>query len=57
VESWVAFATQIGYYFRGNLLAKADGASVRELAKIEKQDLLILDYFEIQRFEAQTCMT
>jgi DNA replication protein DnaC len=34
-------------------MAKADGSYVRELAKIEKQDLLILDDFGIQPFDAQ----
>lgn len=32
-------------------MAKADGSSIRELAKIEKQDLLILDDFGIQPFD------
>lgn len=34
-------------------LAKADGSALRELAKIEKQDLLILDDFGLQPFDAQ----
>ena len=34
-------------------MAKADGSYVRELARIEKQDLLILDDFGIQPFDAQ----
>jgi len=38
-------------------MAKADGSSMRELVKIEKQDLLILDDFGIQPFDAQTRMT
>ena len=38
-------------------MAKADGSSMRELAKIEKQDLLILDDFGIQPFDAQTRLT
>jgi len=33
-------------------LAKADGSSLQELARIEKQDLLILDDFGIQPFDA-----
>jgi DNA replication protein DnaC len=33
-------------------MAKADGSMIRELAKIEKQDLLILDDFGIQPFDA-----
>ncbi|MEO8174831.1 MAG: IS21-like element helper ATPase IstB [Sediminibacterium sp.] len=33
-------------------LAKADGSQLRELARIEKQDLLILDDFGIQAFDA-----
>lgn len=32
-------------------MAKADGSGLRELAKIEKQDLLILDDFGIQPFD------
>ena len=32
-------------------MAKADGSSIRELSKIEKQDLLILDDFGIQPFD------
>lgn len=38
-------------------MAKVDGSSIRELAKIEKQDLLILDDFGIQPFDTQTRMT
>jgi DNA replication protein DnaC len=38
-------------------MAKADGSSIRELARIEKQDLLILDDFGIQPFDAQTRLT
>lgn len=33
-------------------MAKADGSHLRELARIEKQDLLILDDFGIQAFDA-----
>jgi DNA replication protein DnaC len=33
-------------------MAKADGSHLRELARIEKQDLLILDDFGIQSFDA-----
>lgn len=33
-------------------LAKADGTSLQELARIEKQDLLILDDFGIQPFDS-----
>ena len=33
-------------------MAKADGSHIRELAKIEKQDLLIVDDLGIQSFEA-----
>ncbi len=32
-------------------MAKADGSAIRELAKIERQDLLILDDFGIQPFD------
>jgi DNA replication protein DnaC len=54
-------ACQLGYRVlytnTGRLLtqlkmAKADGGVIRELAKIEKQDLLILDDFGIQPFDA-----
>ena len=38
-------------------MAKADGSSLRELAKIEKQDLLILNDFGIQPLDAQTRLT
>ena len=37
-------------------MAKADGSGIRELAKIERQDLLILDDFGIQPFD-QTSRT
>lgn len=33
-------------------MAKVDGSAVRELAKIERQDLLILDDFGLQPFDA-----
>ena len=33
-------------------MAKADGSHIRELSRIEKQDLLILDDFGIQSFDA-----
>jgi len=54
-------ACQLGYRVlytnTGRLLtqlkmAKADGSMIRELAKIEKQDLLILDDFGMQPFDA-----
>lgn len=35
-------------------MAKADGSHLRELARIEKQDLLILDDFGIQAFDASS---
>lgn len=35
-------------------IAKADGSSIKELMKIEKQDLLILDDFGMQPFDAQS---
>ncbi len=35
-------------------MAKADGSSIKELMKIEKQDLLILDDFGIQPFDPQS---
>jgi DNA replication protein DnaC len=35
-------------------MAKADGSSIKELMKIERQDLLILDDFGIQPFDPQS---
>lgn len=35
-------------------MAKADGSYIREIAKIERQNLLILDDFGIQPFDAQS---
>jgi DNA replication protein DnaC len=35
-------------------MAKADGSYIREVARIERQDLLILDDFGIQPFDAQS---
>lgn len=35
-------------------MAKADGSSIKELMKIERQDLLILDDFGIQPFDTQS---
>ena len=35
-------------------MAKADGSSIKELMKIERQDLLILDDFGIQPFDSQS---
>ncbi len=35
-------------------MAKADGSYLREISKIERQDLLILDDFGIQPFDAQS---
>jgi DNA replication protein DnaC len=35
-------------------MAKADGSAIKELMKIEKQDLLILDDFGIQPFDQQS---
>ena len=35
-------------------MAKADGAHLKELSKIEKQDALILDDFGVQPFDAQS---
>jgi DNA replication protein DnaC len=43
--------TNTGRLFTQLKMAKADGSSIRELAKIEKQDLLILDDFGIQPFD------
>jgi DNA replication protein DnaC len=37
-------------------MAKADGSALQELNKLEKQDLLILDDFGIQPFDAQSRM-
>ena len=33
-------------------IAKADGSYIKEIAKIEKQDLLLLDDFALQPFDA-----
>jgi len=33
---------------------KADGSYIREIARIEKQDLSILDEFRIQLFDSQS---
>jgi len=38
-------------------MAKADGSYIKEVAKIERQDLLILDDFGIQPFDAQSRAT
>jgi len=38
-------------------MAKADGSLIKELMKIEKQDLLILDDFGIQPMDAQSRTT
>jgi DNA replication protein DnaC len=35
-------------------MLKADGSCIREIAKIEKQDLLILDDFGIQPLDSQS---
>jgi DNA replication protein DnaC len=35
-------------------MAKADGSYIKELAKIERQQLLILDDFGIKPFDAQS---
>lgn len=35
-------------------MAKADGSYIRKIAKIERQDLLILDDFGIQPFDNQS---
>jgi DNA replication protein DnaC len=35
-------------------MAKADGSSIKELMKIERQDLLILDHFGIQPIDGQS---
>ena len=43
--------TNTGRLFTQLKMSKADGSSIRELAKIEKQDLLILDDFGIQPFD------
>lgn len=58
-------ACQLGLkvlYFNTNKLlaqlkmAKADGSALKELSKIEKTDLLILDDFGLQPFDAQSRM-
>jgi DNA replication protein DnaC len=37
-------------------MAKADGSIIKEMAKIERQDLVILDDFGIQPIDAQSRM-
>ena len=37
-------------------MGKADGSSIKELSRLEKQDLLILDDFGIQPFDSQSRM-
>jgi DNA replication protein DnaC len=37
-------------------MAKADGSAIKEMARIEKQDLLILDDFGIQSLDVQSRM-
>jgi len=58
-------ACRLGYkvYYANTLrllaqlkMAKADGSAFKELAKIERMDLLILDDFGIQPFDAQARM-
>ena len=38
-------------------MAKVDGTAIRELARIERQDLLILDDFGLQPFDAPSRAT
>ena len=38
-------------------MAKADGSYLKEIVKLERQDLLILDDFGIQPFDAQSRAT
>jgi DNA replication protein DnaC len=50
---------RVAYYNTGKLmgklkLAKADGSYIKEMAKIERQNLLILDDFGLQPFDAQS---
>jgi len=43
--------------FNALKLARVDGSYIREMKKIEKQDLLIMDDFALQPFDSVTCMT
>jgi DNA replication protein DnaC len=38
-------------------LARVDGSYIRELKKIEKQDLLIMDDFGLQPLDSMACLT
>ncbi len=48
------FYTNSGKLFSKLKMAKADGSYIREIARLEKQDLLILDDFGIQPLDTQT---
>jgi DNA replication protein DnaC len=43
--------------FQALKLARVDGSYIREMKKIEKQDLLILDDFALQPFDSMECLT
>jgi DNA replication protein DnaC len=43
--------------FNALKLAQVDGSYIREMKKIEKQDLLLLDDFGIQPFDSMACLT
>ena len=53
INGYKVFYANIGKLISKLKMAKADGSYIRELTKIEKQDLLILDDFGIQPFDAQ----
>ncbi len=57
------FYIYIWYYFNTSKLfsklkmAKADGSYLKELAKIEKQDVILLDDFGLQTLDSQNRIT
>lgn len=53
LEEWVELYPRNFQLISQLKLAKADGSSLKELTKIERQDLLILDDFGLQPFDAQ----
>jgi DNA replication protein DnaC len=53
ILGYKVFYANTAKLFSALKVAKADGSIVKEIAKIEKQDLLILDDFGIQPFDNQ----
>ena len=54
INGYKVMYANAGKLFSKMKMAKADGSYVRELAKIEKQDLLILDDFGMQPLDTQS---